>query len=228
MTYRRLHRWDVTPRRAASIQERLRERLVLRAGPRRPLTVAGADVSYDRGGDTLYAAVVTLALPALEVVEAVTATGRARFPYVPGFLSFREAPIVLRAFGRLRARPDLLLCDGQGIAHPRGFGLASHLGVLLDLPTIGCAKSRLVGEHEEPEARAGSAAPLTYRGRRVGTVLRTRDAVSPIFVSPGHRIGLKAAVHWTLACCGGHRVPEPTRRAHIEVNRLRMRRGRPA
>ncbi len=221
MEYRQLHRWDVTPRRAAAIQASLRGQLTLRRDRRRPRLVAGADVSYDKGSDRIHAAVVVLTLDGLETVESRAAVGEARFPYIPGYLSFREAPIVLRAFRKLRSRPDLLLCDGQGIAHPRGFGLASHLGLLLDLPTIGCAKSRLVGDHAQPGPEAGSRAPLMYRGRQVGSVLRTRDGANPIFVSPGHRIGLRSSVHWSLACCDGHRIPEPTRRAHIEVNRAR-------
>lgn len=223
MQFARLHRWNVTPRRAAAIQTALRQRLVVRGGPSRPKLVAGADVSYDRHSDAIHAAVVVLAWPGLEMVAAATATGRARFPYIPGYLSFREIPILLEAFRRLRERPDLLLCDGQGIAHPRGFGLASHLGMVLDVPSIGCAKTRLVGDHDEPSARAGASVPLIFEGRRVGAVVRTRDGVKPIYVSPGHRVGMACAVRWSLACCAGYRVPEPTRRAHIEVNRVRRR-----
>jgi len=225
MEFRQLHRWDVSPRRAAAIQSDLRRSLILRAGWKRPKLVAGADVSYDKRSDAIHAAVVVLSLPALTLVESASASGVARFPYIPGYLSFREIPILLKALRKLRARPDLLLCDGQGIAHPRGFGLASHLGVILDAPTIGCAKSRLIGRHRAPGWRAGSSAPLIHEGRRVGAAVRTRDGVNPIFVSPGHRIGMASAVRWSLACCGGHRLPEPTRRAHIEVNRLRVAAG---
>jgi deoxyribonuclease V len=142
---------------------------------------------------------------------------------VPGYLSFREGPLLLRAFGRLRRMPDLVLFDGQGIAHPRGLGLASHMGVLLDLPSVGCAKSRLVGEHGEPGRRRGDWTPLYLDGRRVGAVLRTRDGVKPLWISPGHRVGLRQAVKLALACCRT-RVPEPIRLAEQVVNRLRDRR----
>ncbi len=221
MTVRRIHRWDVSPRRAAAIQSALRAQVRATGSVRRPRLIAGADVSYDRGSDILHAAVVVISYPGLEVVEASGVTGRARFPYIPGYLSFREGPVVLRAWRRLTCRPDLLLCDGQGIAHPRGVGLATHLGILIDLPTIGCAKTRLVGTHDEPAREAGARVPLVHEGRRVGMVVRTRTGVKPIYVSPGHRIGLRAAARWALACCAGRRIPEPTRQAHIEVNRLR-------
>ena len=186
-----------------------------------PRLVAGADVSYEIGDDLFHAAVVVLRLPQLDVVEIARSTGRARFPYIPGYLSFRESPIVLAAVRRLRCAPDLMLCDGQGIAHPRGFGLACHLGLLIGVPTIGCAKTLLVGAHEEPGRPAGSAAPLRYRGRCVGAALRTRAGVRPIYVSPGHMMSLQAACRLTLQCTAGYRIPEPTRLAHIEVNRMR-------
>ena len=227
MEHRRLHPWNVSLRRAARIQEKLRSRLRLNAPPRRWTIrhVAGADVSYDRGSDVIYGAVVVLRYPDLTIVETAGAAGRARFPYVPGYLSFREIPILLRAFRKIRVRPDLILCDGQGIAHPRGFGLACHLGMVLGVPSVGCAKSRLVGDHEDPGRARGDAAPLTYEGRQVGVVLRTREGVAPIYVSPGHRIDLGRAADVALSCCRGVRIPEPTRRAHIEVNRLRREAG---
>lgn len=211
-------------RRAVRIQQSLRPHLSFRPprGLRRPRLVAGADVSYDKKSDEIWAAVVVLRFPALEVVEKVGAAGRATFPYIPGFLSFREIPIVMRAFERMRSIPDLVLCDGQGIAHPRGFGLASHVGFLLGIPTIGCAKSRLVGRHGPVRSARGSSSALTYRGRRVGTVLRTRAGVNPIFVSPGHLVDHALAARLALECCRGSRLPEPTRQAHLEVNRLRL------
>jgi deoxyribonuclease V len=227
MNYRRLHPWNVGIRRAAQIQESLRARLRLTALPRlRPLRfVAGADVSYNRGSDLFYGAVVVLSYPDLEVIETAGSRARARFPYVPGYLSFREIPILLRAFRKIRRRPDVLLCDGQGIAHPRGFGLACHLGMILGVPSIGCAKSLLVGEHETPSRSRGSAAPLLYQGRQVGVALRTRDGVAPIYVSPGSRCDVDGAAAIALACSRGVRIPEPTRRAHMEVNRLRREAG---
>ena len=221
MHFRQIHRWDVSPKRAAAIQRSLRGRLVLRPRAIKPRLIAGADVSCDRRSDAIHAAVVVLAWPGLALVESARASGRARFPYIPGYLSFREIPVLLKALRGLSARPDLILCDGQGIAHPRGFGLASHLGLILGIPSIGCAKTRLVGEHDEPASRRGSTAPLTFEGRTVGAVVRTRDGVKPIYVSPGNGVGVRAAVAWSLACSTGRRIPEPTRLAHIEVSRAR-------
>lgn len=226
MRYRRLHSWALRVPRARLIQQRLREKLSRVAPPtaRSPRLVGGADVSYNRGSDVLYGAVVILTYPGLETIEIASAVGRARFPYVPGYLSFREIPILIEAFRKVRTRPDVILCDGQGIAHPRGIGLASHLGLILDTPTVGCAKSRLVGEHAAPASRRGSGAPLVYDGRRVGTVLRTRDGVSPMFISPGHAVDIRTANRIVLGC-SRLRIPEPTRRAHIEVNRIRREAG---
>lgn len=215
------HRWDLSFAAAARLQARLRKRLRLRPPRRRVRWVAGADVAYDARRDRLFAAVVTCRLPRLDLVEISSSQGRASFPYVPGFLSFREAPLVLRAIRRLRRRPDLLLCDGQGLAHPRRFGLACHLGLLLGLPSIGVAKSILVGEHRPPGERRGSRAALRDRGEIVGAALRTRDGVRPVYVSPGHLCDLAWAVRRVLACCRGYRLPEPVRRAHHEVTRLR-------
>jgi deoxyribonuclease V len=212
----------MTPRiaRAQALQARLRRRVRIRGGPRRVELVAGADLAYRGDGSRAWAAVVLWSPSDGAVVETATASGRPSFPYVPGYLSFREGPLLLRAFGRLRHRPDLVLFDGQGIAHPRGIGLASHLGVLLDLPSVGCAKSRLVGEHGEPGLRRGDSTPLVLAGRQVGAVVRSRDRVKPLWVSPGHRIGTRQAVRWTLACCRT-RVPEPIRLAEQVVNRLK-------
>ena len=183
--------------------------------------VAGADVSYDRGSPVLYAAVVVLDAERLEVVEVAAATGRATFPYVPGYLSFRELPPLLEAFAKLRARPDLVICDGHGRAHPRRFGLACHLGVALDLPSIGVAKSRLVGEHRAPGPRRGAHAALRDGGEVIGAVVRTQPGVAPVYVSVGHRVSLATARRLALRFAPRFRLPEPTRAAHAEVNRLR-------
>jgi deoxyribonuclease V len=209
---------------ARAIQERLRARVCATGGPRRPRLIAGADLAYARDGQTAWAAVVLVTFPEGRVVETATASGRPRFPYVPGYLSFREGPLLLEAFGRLSRRPDLCLFDGHGLAHPRRFGLACHMGVLLDLPSVGCAKSVLVGTHAEPEPSRGAWAPLRVGGRVVGAALRTRDRVRPIFVSPGHRVGLRRALACVLAVCA-RRVPEPIRLAEQVVNALK-RRGR--
>jgi deoxyribonuclease V len=221
MRTRRLHAWAVAPGAAADIQERLRTRVVLTPGRRAARLVAGADLSFAPGSDRVFAGVVVLSWPGLETLAELGREARATFPYVPGLLSFREIPILLPLFRALREPPDLVLCDGQGIAHPRGFGLASHLGLLLDTPTIGCAKSVLVGTHRALAARRGARAPLVVDGRPRGAALRTRAGVRPMIVSPGHMISIDEAVRWTLLLAPRFRVPEPTRRAHTLVNRLR-------
>ncbi|HEU4403538.1 MAG TPA: deoxyribonuclease V [Candidatus Polarisedimenticolia bacterium] len=213
----RRHPWPRSPRAAIALQRRLRS-LVRPAGRLKPPRhVAGADIAYDAGRGLMYAAVLVFSYPDLELRERRMVCCRIRFPYIPGLLSFREAPAILLAFDRLRIRPDLLLCDGQGIAHPRGIGLASHLGLLTGIPTIGCAKSRLVGEHGPLGPCPGDRTPLRFGGRKVGAVVRTRPGVRPLYVSPGHRIGIADAVRHVLACCRGFRLPEPVRQADILV-----------
>jgi deoxyribonuclease V len=219
------HSFDVTIPEARALQERLRSRVREAELPRVLRRVAGADVSYDRGSPVLFAAVVVLDPATFGVIESAGVESRARFPYVPGYLSFREIPPLLEAFAKLSEPPDLVVADGQGRAHPRRFGLASHLGVLLDLPTIGCAKSRLVGEHREPGSRRGASTQLRHEGEVIGTVLRTQDGVKPIYVSVGHRVTLAAARRQVLALAPRHRLPEPIRAAHAEVNRLRREGG---
>ena len=216
-------RW---PRRIATarrLQERLRVRIVMRGAPRRVRLVAGADCAFATDGRRIWAGIVVVSVPELEPVAEAWATAPVTFPYVPGFLSFREGPVFLRAARRLRVRPDLWLFDGQGIAHPRGVGLAAHLGVLLDAPSIGCAKSRLIGEHDEPPGARGAWVPLRSEGRRIGAVLRTRTGVRPLYVSVGNRITLEPALRWVLACCRC-RVPEPIRLAEQLVNRRKRSR----
>jgi len=191
------------------------------AGLDPPRLVAGADVSFDRRSPELFAAVVVLDMASLAVVDHAVAHAPAGFPYVPGFLSFREIPPLLEAFEQLATRPDLLVCDAHGRAHPRRFGLACHLGVLLDLPSIGCAKSRLVGAHREPGPRRGAHVQLRDAGEVIGEVVRTRAAVKPVYVSVGHRVSLETARRLVLALAPRYRLPEPTRAAHALVNRLR-------
>ncbi len=221
MAPRELPDWNLTPAAAVELQRRLRERVRIE-----PLPLASvrtiADISFNRFSDILYSAIVVLDLATLQVVEEASVRSRATFPYVPGLLSFREAPSLLEAWDRLRMRPDVLMLDGQGIAHPRRFGIACHLGLLLDLPTIGCAKSILVGAHGELAEEAGSVAPLVDRGERIGVALRTKKRVSPVYVSPGHRMDLDSAIALTLRATGKYRQPEPTRQAHLLVNRLRQ------
>jgi deoxyribonuclease V len=208
------HPWQVTPAEAMAIQERLRPAVVTEddLGPVRH--VAGVDVGFLQGNAVARAAVVVLSFPDLQPVEQAVAQRPAAFPYVPGLLSFREAPAALAALAQLATRPDLLLCDGQGLAHPRRFGLACHIGLLSDFPAIGVAKTRLVGQHEPLPSSRGSWRPLTDDGEVIGAVLRTRDGVKPLYVSIGHRISLESAVEIVLACAPRYRLPETTRRAH--------------
>ncbi len=210
-----LHDWTLTPREAVDLQRRLAARVIRedRLAPVR--RVAGVDVAYDRRGRSgiARAAVVVLALPELSVVETVAWTVPVDFPYVPGLLTFREAPAAIAALARLDRRPDVLLCDGQGLAHPRRLGFASHLGLFLDMPSVGVAKSVLVGAYAEPGPAKGDWSPLIDKGEVIGAALRTRAGVKPIFVSIGHRVSLPTAIALVLQCTTRFRLPETTRRA---------------
>lgn len=215
--------WNLTPREAMREQERLRERVVLENKFGEIRLLAGADLSFDPETGTAFAGVIVYRFPQMIEVERRSARLKLRFPYVPGLLSFREGPALAAAFARLRNEPDLILIDGHGRAHPRLFGIACHMGVLFDKPAIGCGKSLLVGEHEMPAKQAGSAAPLWFKGERVGEVLRTRDGVKPIYVTVGHRVSLDSAVEIVQRCCDGLRIPKPTREADHYVGELRRR-----
>lgn len=214
MRRRLRHRWNLSPKQAIALQRRLAPRVERRDRLGEVRTVAGVDVGYDEQRGMARAAVVVLSFPDLRPVEQALARVPVRFPYLPGLLSFREVPAALAAFERLRRMPDLILCDGQGIAHPRRFGIASHLGLLLDRPTIGVAKTRLVGDHRAPADRRGAWTPLTDSGEVIGAVLRTRNGVKPLYVSIGHRVSLAGALRWVMACTTRHRLPETTRAAH--------------
>jgi len=216
-----LHRWDISPKEAAALQRELagRVRIGPLAGPVR--TVAGVDCAFTGGGKGIIAAAVLCDAETMEVVGRGEARRPCTFPYVPGLLSFREAPAILDAVASLPARPDLLMCDGQGLAHPRGLGLASHVGLWVDFPTIGVAKSRLCGEHGDAPPHRGGRAELTLDGRVIGAVLRTRDNVRPLYVSVGSRITLDESVEWVLRTGRGLRLPEPTRLADKLVSRLK-------
>ena len=224
------HAWDISPKRAVALQRKLAGQV--RVEPLRgPVeTVAGGDCAYLEGGPgrmgaargkRIIAVAVLCDARTMEPLATSHVVRTCRFPYVPGLLSFREAPAVIAAVTKLPQRPDLLMCDGQGLAHPRGMGLASHVGMLLDVPTIGVAKSRLCGEHREPGRRRGRRAQLRYGGRVVGAVVRTRTDVRPLYVSVGHRVTLAGAIRWTLDCGRGVRLPEPTRLAHQQVSALK-------
>jgi deoxyribonuclease V len=206
------HRWDLTPKEAVALQRELAGRIVCQDRWRNYDTVAGIDVGIR--GDTARAAVVVLKLPELVEIERAVIDAPVRFPYVPGLLSFREAPAILQALALLQHTPDVLMFDGQGYAHPRRMGIASHVGLLLDWPTVGCAKSRLCGRAEEPGLERGSSAPLMDGDEVIGTVLRTRSGVRPVYVSVGHAVSLEGAVALVLACGRRYRLPEPTRQAH--------------
>jgi len=210
---RHTHSWQVSPAEARAIQERLRPLLVAEDALPEIRRVAGVDVGFEEGGARVRAAVAVLDFPGLQPLEQVVARVPTSFPYVPGLLSFRELPGVLAALERLQTLPDLILCDGQGYAHPRRFGIACHLGVLTDLPTIGVGKSRLIGVHGEPGLEKGDWTALRDRDEVIGAVLRTRRGIKPVYVSIGHRISLPTAIRWVLACTPRYRLPETTRLA---------------
>jgi deoxyribonuclease V len=216
-----LHPWDLTPTEAIAVQRELAGKVESRT----PLTtcelVAGADISYERFSNVFYAGVVVVRVDDGSVVEKRSAVRKHPFPYIPGLLSFRESPALLDAFAQVQAEPDAVMLDGQGYAHPRRFGLACHIGLCLDRPCIGCAKSVLVGTYREPRARAGSLSPLMDRDEIVGQAVRTKTGVKPVYVTVGHRIDLASAVRVVLQTCRGYRIPEPTRQAHLFVNQLR-------
>jgi len=210
-----LHGWQASVPQAFDIQRELAARVSRTSEINEPRLIAGVDISVSRAQSMATGAVVVMDYPALELVEMKTVNGKLDFPYIPGLLSFRESPLALAAFEKLVATPDLILVDGQGLAHPRRLGLASHLGLLLDTPTIGCAKSRLCGRYEEPDVPSGSYTDLVDSSEVIGAVLRTKTAINPLYVSIGHKVDLEASIRWVLACCRGYRIPEPLRLAHL-------------
>jgi deoxyribonuclease V len=219
------HSWDLDTAGARDLQLRLASLVDSTRALESYETAAGADVSYNIRSSRLYAAVVVVSARTWEPIDRSGIVANAKFPYVPGLLSFREAPAVLEAFDGLKTRPDVLMCDGQGIAHPRRLGLASHLGLWLGLPTIGCAKSWLCGDYEEPGPDRGDWSPLTDGGETIGAALRTRSKVKPLFVSSGHLCNRESAIALTLAASPTYRIPIPTRLAHQYVNDLRREAG---
>lgn len=224
MKFKQLHPWHVDYEKAIQIQKTLRDLLILKKPHGKIHTIAGADVSYDKHSDRFFAGVVVFKLNKhLELIEEATSVGKARFPYIPGLLSFREAPILLKTFTKLKNGPDIILFDGQGIAHPRRLGLASHMGLVLDKPSIGCAKSRLVGEYDSVKNVVGAYSKLFYKNKVVGAVLRTKANTKPVFVSPGHKANLPFAIRIVMEACRGYRIPEPIRHAHALVNKMRRK-----
>ncbi len=209
-----LHPWNVNAEEAIQIQNNLKNHIVLEKTFTEIRTIGGADVAYSKDRNILFAAIAVLSFPKMETLNITTAQGETSFPYVPGLLSFREAPILINALRKLKMKPDVMTYDGQGIAHPRGIGLASHMGLWLDLPSIGCAKTPLLNDFINPGPSRGSFEPIRKEGKEVGAVLRTKDKVKPLFVSPGHRIDLSTSIQLILESCQGFRSPEPLRKAH--------------
>lgn len=219
-----LHDWNLTPTAAVALQKELRDKVALQPLDLSRLeTIAGADISFNRFSDTVFGGIVVLEFPSLKVLERSGVVTQAHFPYVPGLLSFREIPALLEAWEKLEITPDLLVCDGHGIAHPRRLGIASHIGLIIERPTIGCGKSVLVGKFDEPEKTRGSWSPLIHRDQTIAAALRTKNNVKPVFASPGHLIDLASSIEVLLQCDGGYRLPEPTRKAHLFVNELRLK-----
>jgi deoxyribonuclease V len=221
MQIRRLHSWDLTPKAAIDLQRSLASQIDTRSPLTRCDLIAGADISFNRFSPTMYAGVLVYRVADDQIVETQDAVMDVTFPYVPGLLSFREAPALLAAFAKLKTTPDAVMIDGHGYAHPRRFGIACHLGMWLNLPTFGCAKSLLVGKHRELAAAAGKMTPLMHNDEQVGYAVRTNCRVKPVYVSAGHRIDLASAVQVVAATLRSYRIPEPTRLAHLRVNACR-------
>lgn len=221
MKFKQLHEWDLSVEEAKSVQRLLANQISLKNQFSKIRFIAGADISIDTNTGEGIAGIIVYTFPELETVEKKHARKKITYPYIPGLLSFRESPILLEAVKKIETEPDLFIFDGQGIAHPRTLGIATHMGLLLDKPTIGCAKSRLFGKYEEPNRKAGSISPLMNGNREIGAVVRTRENVKPVFVSPGHKIDLESSVRIILQCCDGLRIPKPTREADHFVNLIK-------
>lgn len=219
--YQPLHDWNVTPAEAVALQQQLRAQIRIEPLTKTPKIIAGCDISFNKFEETVYAGIVVLNLDTLETIEEAGVVSTAPFPYIPGLLSFREIPSLLQAWQKLKIEPDVVMFDGHGTAHPRRIGIASHAGLFLNRPTFGCGKSVLVGKYDDPALERGNWSPMRHYGEVIGAALRTKNKVNPVYVSPGHLIDLETAISLTLACHGGYRIPEPTRRAHNLVNALR-------
>ena len=214
-----LHPWNLTPKEAIALQKRLASQVVVKPLPERINLVAGGDVGYSSSYKTAMAALATYTYPSLEFRELVQFSDEIAYPYMPGLLSFRELPLLLKTFQLLQEQPDVVLCDGQGVAHPRRLGLASHLGLWLGLPTVGCAKRRLVGTHRKVGSKKGQYRSLKHHHEQVGVVLRTRTKVKPLYLSPGHLADIDSSRKLVMRCCSKYRIPEPIRQAHLAVQR---------
>lgn len=212
---------DISPAEAIAIQQELRDKIQLTPLMNPVKTIAGADISFNKYSDTVYAGIIVLSYPDMKPIDESTIVATTRFPYIPGLLGFREIPALVEAWNKLETKPDVLVLDGQGIAHPRRMGIATHFGLVAKTPTIGCAKSLLTGKYEEPEDAPGATSPLNDKGEIIGTVLRTKRKCKPVYISPGHLITLEESVDIAMKCITTYRIPEPTRLAHLLVNRVR-------
>lgn len=213
---------SLSPAEAVAIQNELRQQIRLKPLENPIKLIAGADISFNKYSETVYAGIVVMQFPSMQVVETVSVVDETRFPYVPGLLAFREVPALAKCWEKLAHKPNLLVLDGHGISHPRRMGIATHFGVLMQTPTMGCAKSLLTGKYEEPPNEPGAATDLIHKGEVVAKVLRTKRNVKPVFISPGHLVTQNECMHIILQCVKGYRLPEPTRKAHLFVNEVRV------
>jgi deoxyribonuclease V len=216
-----LHDWNLTSKQAVEVQSELKRNLKFIPFKEKVEIAVGVDVSSAMGSDRMFAAAVAWNVNTGRIVEVGVESGTALFPYIPGFLAFRELPVIVRALEKIKCAADVIIVDGHGICHPRGLGIASHLGLMVDIPTIGCAKKRLVGDYEQPGMKKFDYAPLVYKGETVGAVLRSRANVKPVFVSPGNMIDLPSSIDIVKTLAGRYRIPEPLRWAHIHCNEFR-------
>jgi deoxyribonuclease V len=222
MKARNLHEWDLSCKEAIEIQRQLASQVRFAAMKKRPKIIAGLDCAFSKDDKQIFASAVVIDLSDFSIIETATAIRKVNFPYIPGLLSFREAPACIDAIEKLKTTPDVFIVDGHGIAHPRRLGIASHIGLLIDKPTIGCAKSRLIGTFDEPGIRKGSYSSLMDSGEKIGVVLRTRTDVKPVYVSIGHKCTLDNAISVVLQCTTRYRLPEPSRLAHQLVGQVKL------
>lgn len=223
--YQKLHEWNVTPTRAVELQNEWCSKLQIQAPQSEIKTIAGCDISFNKYSETIYAGIVVLNIETKQVIESAGVITTAKFPYIPGLLSFREVPALLEVWEKLQTEPDAVMLDGQGIAHPRRMGIGAHFGLLVNRPTMGCAKTVLVGKFDPPAIERGNWSPMIHRGETIGAAVRTKNKVQPVYVSPGHLMDLPTVIDLVLRCDGGYRIPEPTRQAHLQVNQMRLQDG---
>ena len=221
-SFQKLHDWDVTPQRAVELQKEWRNRILIQPPPDAIRTVAGCDISFNKYSETIYAGIIVWDVEARQIIEQAGVVTKARFPYIPGLLSFREVPALLEVWQQLKTEPDAVMLDGQGIAHPRRMGIGAHFGLLVNRPAMGCAKTVLVGKFDLPAPERGNWSPMLYKGETIGAAVRTKNKVQPVYASPGHLMDLQTAIDLVLQCDGGYRIPEATRQAHLLVNQMRL------